>query len=327
MKKFLANLFVCLCFACRAHAFIFFGGSGPASYAAQAGNIDNGNGTNVDLSGSFISTSSGGVVPLNNWDDSEGFLVANGWADFGYGTSSGALRFWTGDGYILANAESGNILQFQNCNMNVDLTMTALGGYFGPNASLGTSASLSALTVAGGQAGGGSFTTIPEGASLGLISSTSGWSGDGFIFSDGSGTAFSMVYSGGIAYFGYLDASGGAVNEFTIDSSGDISANGKITAAGGIDPPYMLYDAHTRAEIKGEVLFEVPTNKQTGAALFFNPANHHMEYYVASEDAFYGVDGALLSSNITAKAYVRKKVNLPKFATTNSAAVNTNSVK
>lgn len=105
----------------------------------------------------------------------------------------------------------------------------------------------------------------------------------------------------------YLDI-GGDIGDsqdgsWSIDAGGNFVTQGKISADGGIDPPYMLLDAHTRAEIKGEVLVEVPTNKQTGAAVYFNPATHKLEMYVASEDKFYDVNGNLLSTNVVAKAF------------------------
>lgn len=54
-------------------------------------------------------------------------------------------------------------------------------------------------------AGGNSFTTIPANSSaMGQITSTSGWNGQGFLFSSNPNDAFSMVYAGGIAYFGQV---------------------------------------------------------------------------------------------------------------------------
>ena len=110
------------------------------------------------------------------------------------------------------------------------------------------------------------------------------------------------------AFFGMKDDShagfffGGDWN-FVLDTSGNVTVGGKLTANGGIDPPYMLLDAQTRAAIKGEVLFEVPTNKQTGAAVFFNAATHRLEIYVASEDAFYDLNGEVIATNIISRAF------------------------
>lgn len=81
-----------------------------------------------------------------------------------------------------------------------------------------------------------------------------------------------------------------------IVGDGDLTITGKITGTGGIDPPYVLYDAHSRAETKARVLIEVPVEKQTGASQFWNPVTKRMEIYVASEDMFYDLLGNVLPS-------------------------------
>lgn len=96
---------------------------------------------------------------------------------------------------------------------------------------------------------------------------------------------------------GYMrvDDTGGSLNfVFGSNDTDRVSINctsGKIHADGGIDPPFVLYDAHTRQETKDRVLREVPSRKYNGAALFYNPANHKLETYIASEDKFYDLLG------------------------------------
>ena len=105
---------------------------------------------------------------------------------------------------------SGNlVILAQSGNVNVSGMLTSggvNGNYFGN------------LTTAGGQ----SFTTIPSDqsyASIGLINSTTGWLGSGFLFVyAGNPTAFSMVLSGASAYFGSLTSSG-AANWFVVSGS------------------------------------------------------------------------------------------------------------
>lgn len=82
----------------------------------------------------------------------------------------------------------------------------------------------------------------------------------------------------------------------TVENS--LTVNGKLTVNGGTDPPYVLLDTNSEAAIKGEVEYEVPTNKFTGAALFWNLSRHALEVYIASEDKFYDINGNVLATNI-----------------------------
>jgi hypothetical protein len=83
-------------------------------------------------------------------------------------------------------------------------------------------------------------------------------------------------------------------NDGDVSINGNLLVNGKITGASGVDPAYLLYDAHTKAETKARVLREVPTDKQTGAAQFFDSDTHRLEIYVASDDKFYDLAGNVL---------------------------------
>lgn len=51
---------------------------------------------------------------------------------------------------------------------------------------------------------------------------------------------------------------------------GDLNVSGKVTSSGGYDPPYVLYDQQSRTEVVERIQDEVPPDKQSGAALFFN---------------------------------------------------------
>jgi hypothetical protein len=81
---------------------------------------------------------------------------------------------------------------------------------------------------------------------------------------------------------------------FSVD--GDLSVDGKSSFNGGVDPPYLLLDSETRSSIANRVAREVPPSKQTGAALFWNAQAKQLEIYVASEGAFYGLNGKMLAA-------------------------------
>lgn len=101
----------------------------------------------------------------------------------------------------------------------------------------------------------------------------------------------------------------------------DLSVDGKISSVGGYDPPYVLYDAMTRARLKNKVLSEVLAEKQAGAALFWNGGNHRLETYIAAEDRFYAMDGTLLADSNTVDAgnvILRHPLAHPVPAVTNS---------
>lgn len=71
----------------------------------------------------------------------------------------------------------------------------------------------------------------------------------------------------------------------------NLAVMGRISSTGGYDPPYVLYNQQSRAEIIERVKNEVPPDKQDGAALFFNEATKRLETYVASEGKFYDLQG------------------------------------
>ncbi len=88
-------------------------------------------------------------------------------------------------------------------------------------------------------------------------------------------------------------------------TDGSVIVNGKVNASGGVDPPYVLYDLHTRSEIKGEVAVEVPKEKQTGAVLFYcADAGGAPEWYLPSKNEFRDMAWKLVAStNVTAKPF------------------------
>lgn len=116
-------------------------------------------------------------------------------------------------------------------------------------------------------------------------------------YNDGSYSSLGGLYAAShISSDGYISAASISSGS-DIYASGDINLDGKLTAIGGIDPPYVLFDAESRASIKARVLREVPVEKQTGAAQFWNPTTRKMELYIASEDKFYDlVSGAELTN-------------------------------
>ena len=131
----------------------------------------------------------------------------------------------------------------------------------------------------------------------GVAASLDPYNGNYFKCFSSSGTAVkAQNNSGGNQFVG----NNGSGDVFVVDANGNTTINGtlyvsgKITAVSGVDPPYVLYDAQTRASVKAKVLAEIPSNKQTGASLYYNPSNHRMEIYVASEDKFYDMSGSLI---------------------------------
>jgi hypothetical protein len=75
---------------------------------------------------------------------------------------------------------------------------------------------------------------------------------------------------------------------------GDLFVDGKIYATGGVDPPYLLCDQITRAELVARVSREVPDAKRDGAALFFNRETRRLEVYSPRDGTFYDLFGVAL---------------------------------
>lgn len=75
---------------------------------------------------------------------------------------------------------------------------------------------------------------------------------------------------------------------------GDLFVDGKIYATGGVDPPYVLCDQITRAELVARVGREVPDSKRDGAALFFNKDTKRLEVYSPRDGTFYDLVGVPL---------------------------------
>ena len=71
---------------------------------------------------------------------------------------------------------------------------------------------------------------------------------------------------------------------------------GKVVSSGGYDPPYVLYDQQTREQIIEIIKKEVPPEKLSGAALFFNSDTKRLETYVANEGRFYDLQGNVVHS-------------------------------
>jgi hypothetical protein len=80
---------------------------------------------------------------------------------------------------------------------------------------------------------------------------------------------------------------------------GDIHSTGKVTSSGGYDPPYVLYDNENRRKIIDRVMEEVPTNKLSGAVMFFNGETSQMELFLPDKGEFRSIDGELLETTGT----------------------------
>lgn len=70
--------------------------------------------------------------------------------------------------------------------------------------------------------------------------------------------------------------------------NGDVHLTGKLTSDGGIDPPWMAYDAQTRAFVKDDADAKVKGGANySGAVQYFNGSLRRWEYYTPSENKFY----------------------------------------
>lgn len=125
-------------------------------------------------------------------------------------------------------------------------------------------------------------------ADTGEIVSLVGTGGGGFGYTQYQ-TSVGTMFGSGSAPSEMLDVTGNA------HISGNLVVDGKVTGTGGFDPPYTLFDANTREEVRARVLYEVPVDKQTGGAQYWNNNLHRMEVYVASEDKYYTVAGTLIA--------------------------------
>lgn len=102
--------------------------------------------------------------------------------------------------------------------------------------------------------------------------------------------AHNIDASGNVDIDGNIEIGGG-----TLLASG-VTVVGKVYSTGGYDPPYVMYDRQTRAQIVNRISQEVPSGKLGGAALFFNADTKRLEVYVAAEGAFYDLQGKLLQT-------------------------------
>ena len=91
---------------------------------------------------------------------------------------------------------------------------------------------LGALHVVGGAE---TFTTFPaHSAGLGTINSTTGWSGDGFLFSQYANNGFGLVYAGSTAYFGKITNTAASVWM-------ELNANGMQLYNNGVGNAHPFY--------------------------------------------------------------------------------------
>lgn len=73
---------------------------------------------------------------------------------------------------------------------------------------------------------------------------------------------------------------GATPSSYFLDVAGTGRFTGKLTLGGGSDPPYVLYDQHTIAEISDMVADEVPPSKMCGAVMYFNRESRAMEIFI-----------------------------------------------
>jgi len=106
--------------------------------------------------------------------------------------------------------------------------------------------------------------------------------------------------SGGLIVPGFVGVGGVDVpsESLTVGESayvvGDLFVDGKIYAGGGVDPPYVLCDEISRADLVARVSSEVPAGKRGGAALFFNKDSKRLEVYSPRDGTFYDLFGVPL---------------------------------
>lgn len=120
-------------------------------------------------------------------------------------------------------------------------------------------------------------------------------SNDAEVSTYGDLVAGNNVYAEGIGADGILGTEY-VVSLGYMEVYDDLDVSGKVGSTGGFDPPYVLYDQQSRQDIIDRINLEVPPEKQSGAALFFNKETKRLETYVASEGKFYDLQGNLVHS-------------------------------
>lgn len=214
-------------------------------------------------------------------------VASNAFSVIGGGSqniSSGYLSFVGGGG---ANTGSGYYSFVGGGLYNVS---SGQASFVGGGANNKAGGNCSAIVGGSGNLAAGQYATVPGGY-------------NGYADHD-----YTFVWADGTATHSSTN------NEFTVHASngfrflgGDVTIDGKINLGGVVDPPGLLLDATTRAAIARRTAREVPPAKATGAMLFFNAATKRVEVYVASEGAFYNLDGKLIT-NITPPAIAGQSV-------------------
>ena len=119
------------------------------------------------------------------------------------------------------------------------------------------------------------------------------------ISADADGTVGGNAYTlylqdlSGMTYCIYQ--SGSAANHLggDLNVAGNLTVTGTITD-GGSDPPYLLFDAETRASVLARVRESVPTEKLGGAVLFFNSEAGRLETWTPTRGEYRDLTGLVV---------------------------------
>jgi hypothetical protein len=247
-------------------------------------------------------TTNSGIISGGSLSNIDGTGVAN--------VNAAKLNGYSASNFIASgsqmNFDGGDITSDGNGNIKLvdgDIITAPGGGVFANGGIVLTNNGTPEVLAGTGQAilfyDDGSLGFFPTGNNGGFYGGADGHANFGganneIYFDSGDGGIWTQGGSGN-----QLDDGSG---NMTVENS--LTVNGKLTVNGGTDPPYVLLDTNSEAAIKGEVEYEVATNKICGAALFWNTARHAMEIYCPSEDSFYDVNGNRLATNVTATVFV-----------------------
>ncbi len=265
--------------------------------------------TNTPTDGQILSSTGGST----KWIDATGGGATNaiGVVKTNNVTAvSGAttLDIWPGDNVSIwaTNRGSGH----------VDLTIAASGGggggdqfwatnsddggigfYQGPSLVAGIKLD-GGLTLNGG--GNITFSRSLLGASIhlnndGTSSGFTDFAAGTVTVTDGISSISGDITAGGGLLGGTLDIGGGLgtvdgdghASFIQLHSDNDITCDGKLTASGGVDPPYLLLDKNTQAGFLQRFANEVPLQKQSGLALWYNGTN--LMAYVGSTRQMFSI--------------------------------------
>jgi len=108
------------------------------------------------------------------------------------------------------------------------------------------------------------------------------------------GLGMANITAGGTNYAIYTNSGDVQLGD-DVNIQGNLTVIGTITD-GGSDPPYLLFDAETRAHIAKLIRRNVPTEKLGGAVLFYNADEGRMETFTPMVGEYRTLDGVVTAT-------------------------------